>query len=180
MTYKDAPKERLSNAYKLSKELKEFNTEVYLGGTRYLDNMYNVFKSNIGKDDLLMLEDDVYLCDNFIDRVEKAKDEFPDTVINFFNLHYNTKEPLYMSFTQWTECQCYFVPRRLLAQLSLYYKAFIKLAPKSYECNIADNYMRYCLRENYVLYYPSLVQQYPFNSVIFEGRIDTQSKTFLE
>lgn len=178
MTYKDAPQERLDNAYKLAEELKEFGAEVYVGGTKYIDNMYNVFRKYSSKDDLLMFEDDVYLCDNFLEKVKKAIEKYPNTVINFFNLHYDINRSVIMNFTQWTECQCYYIPKRIVNRLALYYKAFIKIAPKSYECNIADNYMRYCLQEDYILYYPSLVQQYPFNSVIFEGRVDEQSKTF--
>jgi len=175
MTYKDAPQERLDNANKLAKEL---NGEVYVGGTKYIDNMYAVFKKYAGKDDLLMFEDDVYLCDNFLEKVKKAIEEYPSKVINFFNLHHCINRSIVMPFTSWTECQCYYVPKHIVGRLSLFYKAFIKIAPKSYECNIADNYMRYCLHESYILHYPSLVQQYPFNSVIFEGRVDEQSKTF--
>jgi hypothetical protein len=171
MTYKDAPQERLDNANKLAKELQNdcADCEVFVGGTCYIDNMYQVFKkANNNGDDLLMFEDDVYLCKDFLKKVKKAINEYPNRVINFFNLHYDITEPVNMSFTQWTECQCYYVPRRVLPKLTLLYKAFIKLAPKTYKCNIAD----------YTLYYPSLVQQFDFNSVIFNGRIDEQSKTF--
>lgn len=184
MTYKDAPQERLDNANKLAKELQNegyegIDCEVFVGGTCYIDNMYQVFKkANNNGDDLLMFEDDVYLCKDFLKKVKKAINEYPNKVINFFNLHYDITEPVNMSFTQWTECQCYYVPRRILPKLTLLYKAFIKLAPKTYKCNIADNYMRYCLQEDYTLYYPSLVQQFDFSSVIFNGRIDEQSKTF--
>lgn len=177
MTFKDAPKERLDNALKLAKEL---NGEVYIGTKKYIDNIYNVLKANVNKDDLLLLEDDVFVCKDFIKKVENAISEFPDRVINFFNLFYNIDKSCYMDSTQWSECQCYFMPKRVINHLVLLYKAFTKLAPKAYKCNIADNFFKYCLKEDYVLYYPSLVQQFELKSTIFKNRTDEKSNTFID
>ena len=62
----------------------------------------------ISEDDALLLEDDIILCHNFLQEVNKAVSQFPNLVINFFNspLDYYTSHIATNHFC-WNQCTYY-------------------------------------------------------------------------
>jgi hypothetical protein len=57
---------------------------------------------------------------------------------------------------------------------------FKRSLPKSYERNLADNYLAFSIRESWVQYIPCLVQQNAYKSTIYEGNIDSQTIFFID
>lgn len=62
----------------------------------------------ISEDDALLLEDDIILCHNFLQEVNKAISQFPNLVINFFNqpFEYYTSHIATNHFC-WNQCTFY-------------------------------------------------------------------------
>lgn len=59
----------------------------------------------ISKDNAVLLEDDLILCRNFQEEIEKAIEEYPDKIINFFTMptvYYETHESGEFAFNQCT------------------------------------------------------------------------------
>lgn len=180
VTYSDAPECRKENVKKMQEHLKNegVDVEVYVGGKNYIENIYNALKTS--KEDTIMMEDDIILCKDFMKNVQKAIQEHPDKVINFFNVVKPCSETKEYEGHLWTECQCVFLPKRVVYRIVDLKESFKRNLPKSYERNLADNYLAFSIREPWVQYIPCLVQQNAFKSTIYEGNIDSQTIFFID
>ena len=90
-TFSDAPEERRNNAEIIKTALGD-NAYIYVGGTNTCENWVNILKE-YSTESLLLLEDDIRLGDNFLDRVQEYINLYPDFVLNFYFNSGNTELP---------------------------------------------------------------------------------------
>ena len=133
-----------------------------------IDKEYDGVKSfidalnTISEYDAVLLEDDLVLCKNFKEEIEKVISEYPDTIINFFTVpefYYTTHYSENFSYNQ-----CTYFPKglgKLLAEQMLpMYKQGIK---QSYGNLLSISLNR--LGIPHLIYRPSLVQHIDGKSI---------------
>src|SRR5574344_1506826 len=102
MTFKGAPDARRANDELLATQL---GGNVYEGSRSTIDNLQDILElASKGFDDLLLLEDDVNLCSDFLQEVGNAVARFPTSVINFNWQKENIG--CFLPFEIFTELQC--------------------------------------------------------------------------
>jgi len=135
-------------------------------------------------DDCLNLEDDIVLCDNFLEKVNEVIAQYPDKIISFFTLK---KRPMGINIERGkTFCmnQCVYIPKKRNKALLKYQPVWMKSKrgienPTGYDYLMGD--LMDLLNETYVLYQPSLVQHMEMKSRINPKRSSKrQSKTFIK
>lgn len=125
-------------------------------------------------DDVLILEDDLILCENFLDRIEPVIEQYKDMIINFFweplrNVKKTTIENKYFCYTQ-----CVYYPKGMINR---FYKDL--LTPNfSYAKNI-----RQALEKNEISFVnvrPHYVQHIGDDSLIWPGLCVRRSRMFVD
>lgn len=174
LTVDNAPQERLDNATNLASIIEG---EVYIANhlicsvRGFTDVCRKAIELN---DDLLVIEDDVELCTDFLSKVEKAIGKYPNELINFYNMTTSkvVKKNLGVQFL-WN--QCLYIPVdicKLIVEIS---EPFLKQYPV-HRMN-QDVLIKHCLNIeglSYVQHYPSLVQHKPWISTIDKNRTTTR------
>ena len=115
------------------------------------------------KNDVVILEDDLLLCKDFKNRIEKVISEHKDEIINFFYYPKTYFKSKVSSHFMWNQCVYY--PNRLLKELAVEMrKCYEKepLRPHDEVENIALNNLKIT---NYI-YRPCLVQHLDYKSLI--------------
>jgi hypothetical protein len=148
--------------------------------TAYLNYLRGMFIAGTG--DLLLMEDDIELTSNFLSKVELAKQEYPNQVLQFFSMRNKDltigtrieKGRTYMS------CVCsYFpngIPQRIVEFSKNWYDPKYQFAPN--DPMVADFLGQNKL--DYVIVVPNLVQHVGKKSMINSKRTSiSQSKTYL-
>lgn len=178
-TFEGASESRQENAKKLSEQL---GAEIYIGGTDTIKNTTDICKKY--NDDLLILEDDVSLCENFKELVKTVIDNYSDRVINF---HYNcfpdkrskieTLKGLNLykiSGMNYIWNQCFYVPTKIREKIIDSEKGFRRTYPFYVRTKQQDVFIANCIREtSFIAVYPSLVTHLDFGSSIREGKSQT-------
>ena len=134
---------------------------------KYLD-LYH-----INEYDSVLLEDDLILCKNFKEEIEKVISQFPNKIINFF-----TKPELYFT-THYTDRfdynQCTYYPKgmaKIIAdEMTKMYKPDLHRSWAALTNRILQN-----LRINHVIYRPCLVQ-HKDNFSILQGGVNLRRNT---
>lgn len=178
-SYKGAPLERVQVAEKLSEEL---GAEIFAGGTDTIRNLVDI--CDAFADDLLILEDDVALCENFREYSETIISKYPDAVINF---HFNTfpkgdvVETVHFGDVSlkvfrargssyiWN--QCFYIPNKMRADVIAAEEQFRLVYPYYVRTQQQDVFMAFVLRDTeFLAVYPSLVTHLDFMSTIKNSR----------
>ena len=123
--------------------------------------------------DSVLLEDDLILCKNFKEEIEKVISQFPNKIINFF-----TKPELYFT-THYTDRfdynQCTYYPKgmaKIIAdEMTKMYKPDLHRSWAALTNRILQN-----LRINHVIYRPCLVQ-HKDNFSILQGGVNLRRNT---
>lgn len=155
------------------------NFEICFAGNAMETFMKSVEMSQ--NDDCLNLEDDVILCKDFLKEVKKAIDKNPCKVITFFTLK-NVNETKEMNGRTFCMNQCVYMPKWFNELLLKYYPYWIKTKrgienQTGYDYMMAD--LLSIIKENYILYQPSLVQHREMKSRINPKRsTKRQTKNF--
>lgn len=134
------------------------------------------------KDDepCVMLEDDIILCDNFKNKIEKVIAEQPDMLINFFSLSKKFIEPHYKKGREFCMTQCVYFPVGLNRRIVEVYPEWLEVTHHQY-LSAVDYLTGYAWgnNRNYFVYCPSLVQHIEGKSMINPKRSSKrQSITF--
>ena len=133
-------------------------------------------------DDCLNLEDDIILCDNFLERVNKVIARHPDKAITFFTLKNRPMGENIEKGGNFCMAQCVYMPKWLNVALKKYVDIWLmskrgKENPTGNDYMVAD--LLASLKKSYILYQPSLVQHMDMKSRIDPRRsTKRQSKTF--
>ena len=126
-----------------------------------VDSFINQLKI-ISKDDSLLLEDDVILCYNFLDEINKAIEKWGKFVINFF-----TYPTYYMTTVLWHRPfvynQCTYYPRGVAEQIA---ESMIKLRKPYSQYDVLESNALQDLKLLHVVYRPCLVQHIDYSSII--------------
>lgn len=111
--------------------------------------------------DAVLLEDDVILCKNFKNRIEKVISEYPDNVINFF-----TRPKLYFktvfSKNSFNFNQCTYYPKNISKLIS---KEMLKYINWKQGYDVLENFALINLKIPHLQYRPCLVQHIDDNSL---------------
>ena len=173
MTFKGAPDARRANAELLATQI---GGNVYEGSRRTIDNLQAILElASKGFDDLLLLEDDVNLCSDFLQEVDNAVARFPTSVINFNWQKENIG--CFLPFSIFTELQCVYIPREVVRALLTVLPLFRLKQPNFVYTNDHEKLLQYLKGEFYAYPY-NLVNQNAWKSTIFGGCIDKPSKYF--
>lgn len=174
LTVDNAPQERVYNATNLATAIEG---EVYIANHLKCSvrGFTDVCKKAVELDeDLLVLEDDVELCTDFLAKVEKAIGKYPNELINFYNMT-DSKITKKLSGIRFLWNQCLYIPVdicRLIVEIS---EPFLKQYPV-HRMN-QDVLIKHCLNIeglSYVQHYPSLVQHKAWVSTIDKNRSTTR------
>lgn len=177
MSYNNAPEERIINR-EIIKEALGGNAHIYIGTSDTCNNFIDIL-TKYDNDDLLLLEDDIRVCNNFISLVSDAIDEYEDEVINFhYNIH-NSGYTSEISINKYQFNQCVFFPKRIVKKMRNYCKEFYKIYPYYVRKKIYEMEIRYALSklhvESFIAYEPELVKCLGFESMIGTSPITTHN-----
>lgn len=142
------------------------NYEVCYSGNAMQTFMKSIEMSK--NDDCLNMEDDIILCDNFLEEVNKAIAKHPNKLITFFTLK-NVDETKEMDGRTFCMNQCVYMPKWFNKMLLKYSDIWMntkrgKENPTGYDYMMAD--MMSKLKEKYIISIPCLVQHMDMKSRI--------------
>ena len=107
---------------------------------------------NISDTDIVLLEDDIILCENFESKIKRAISLYPDNIINFFN------KPLFYSDPylekEFYFNQCVYIPKKLILPLA---NAMLNYKINGFKINTVNHLMRYALHKlnlEHIIYKP--------------------------
>ncbi len=129
-------------------------------------------------------EDDILLCDNFLNKINKAINERPNDVIQFFSMRKKdiTEGSRYELGSNFLMHQCYYLPKGMSKKIYNYSFEFEDSCEQDEHISPNDLVTRYYFKENkikYWLHVPSLVDHRIAKSAIDPRRSSKrQSLTF--
>lgn len=180
--------ERISNAKLLKKQIPDL--VIYSGDNDNVFNKYvNCFNISSEFDGVVVLEDDIQLCRNFLNRIIPIIENNSKDVISFFEKP-NSKKQLFTSFRKGSEFlfnQCNYYPKQICAMMldknnlsefkSTYFEKYkVWVAP-------IDIYIGFVLDKykiKYLMQVPFLVQHLPFKSMLGNRSSKRQTKYFID
>lgn len=175
MSFKEASVNRVYNREALATQL---DAKIYIGENPCM-NFVEILKLNKGKD-LLLLEDDVRLCNNFVSKLYTALNKFPNQVINF---HYNYGDTLQqLPVKHYGFNQCVFFPAKIAENMIKPCTDFIKhylyfVKNKDYSVQIKYGLM-HSGAETFIAYEPKLVEHLNLGSAI--GNKHSPTRNFID
>lgn len=130
---------------------------------KYIDFFVDKLEE-LGNEDIVIIEDDCMLCEDFKNRIEYIISQYPNKVINFFqypgNRYFKTHES-----TEYLQNQCTYYPKglsiKLAREMRKVHKQFPKLCTDQVENVALKN-----LNEAHIKYRPCLVQHLNFDSLL--------------
>lgn len=131
--------------------------------------------------DSVLLEDDIELCDNFKERIEKAISEYPDRIINFFSqprTYFKTNE-----FQTYYFNQCTYYPKGLAKELAKEMRKIEEENPGKYQYDVLESKALLKMGLKHIQYRPCLIQHLDFKSLVgnvSKGRITPYYINYLE
>lgn len=136
--------------------------------TCYNGNAMETFLKSLVEDDVLNMEDDIILCSNFLEEVNKWISKYPYKVITFFTLKDISKSQEMIGRT-FCMAQCVYIPKWFNKCLIKYYDYWKKTKkgienPTGLDYMVAD--MMTLMNEKYILVSPCLVQHMEMKSRI--------------
>ena len=132
----------------------------------------------------VQLEDDILLCDDFLNKINKAINERPNNVIQFFSMRKKdlTEGSRYELGSNFLMHQCYYLPKGMSKKIYNYSFKFEDSCQQNEHISPNDLVTRYYFKENkikYWLHVPSLVDHRIAKSAIDQRRSSKrQSFTF--
>lgn len=141
-------------------QIKDRDVQVILDQERNAFDTWQRKLQSVGDDAGVFMEDDVILCDNFRDEIEKVIEQYPDMMISFFTLR-KIDRPTLMRGADFCMNQCYYLPKGMAKAIYEYSINWIKSERGKAEPTAYDYCMGDWLKMNklkYILWSPSLVQ----------------------
>lgn len=175
-TFEQAPQERKDNVEVLKTALSN-NVYVYTGGTNACINWINILKV-YKNDSLLLLEDDIRLCNDFLTNVNNAINQYPNYVLNF---HYNEGNTVTkpVNTLRYTWNQCVYFPKEIVSKLIEPSEDFLKhytyyVNKNDYAMQIRHALHKAGIKQFYAIE-PKLVKSLNFVSTISNHTIATRN-----
>ena len=129
----------------------------FLNAMRYTDNPS------------IHLEDDIELCDGFLEKIKEAVKLYPDKIINFFSLRkkdYELKKPYEELGSKFMMNQCNYIPAGFGSKIADFYTEWERKIehPTGYDILMAD-WMK-ANKMKYIQWFPHLVNHLECKSLI--------------
>jgi len=143
------------------------------------DAMANFLNSmNMTENPCVHIEDDIELCDGFLEKVINAVNQYPDTIINFFSLRkedYEIGKPHFVPGRSFMMNQCFYIPAGMGSQIAAYYSEWDKkeIHPTGYDIMMADWMKKNKMK--YLAWFPHLVNHIHCKSLINPKRSSGRS-----
>lgn len=175
-SYENASNERVANREALATQLPD--AEIYIGGENTCQNFVNILKACKG-DELLLIEDDVRLCNHFSEELDEALFEYGNDVINFhYNFPFSTETKEY-PVSKYAYNQCVYIPSRVVSRLIAPCEAFIKRYPYFVQKKDYSTQIKFGLIKSgeisFVAHEPKLVKHLGFASAIGNHPVVTRN-----
>lgn len=117
-----------------------------------------------GNEDMVFIEDDCVLCRNFKEKIEEVIAQYPNKIINFFQLptreYFKTHES-----TEYLQNQCTYYPKDLTIKLAHKMREILEKNPKI-RTDVCEDLALKELKETHIKYRPCLVQHLNFDSLL--------------
>ena len=128
----------------------------------------------------IQLEDDIELCDNFLEKITDAVSQYPNFIINFFSLRkkdYELKAPYKETGSKFMMNQCNYIPAYYGKAIVEFYNTWERKIehPTGYDILMADWMKSKKLR--YVQWFPHLVNHLECKSLINPKRSSKRTDT---
>jgi len=118
----------------------------------------------VGNEDCVIIEDDCVLCENFKSRIEDVIKQYPNKIINFFQLPSTKWFKTYES-DSFLMNQCTYYPRGLTVKLARTMREVYK-DHKDLSTDQVENLALKQMGETHIKYRPCLVQHLNFHSLL--------------
>jgi len=117
--------------------------------------------------DAVLLEDDLVLCKNFKEEIEKVIMQYPDKIINFFSgprKYYSTH---FSDFFDYNQCTYYpkAITKKLADEMTILHSKY----PKARSYNFLETKALVNLGISHLVYRPTLVQHKDVKSILNDG-----------
>lgn len=182
-TFKDAPQERKDNVDLLVDEL---SADVFEGGPRTCENLINMCNEYKGED-ILMIEDDVEICTDFLSKITAVINTYKNRIINF---HYNREMKIdeydiiddlgiyELSCSSYCYNQCVYLPKKYIKRIIDKQYMFAKYLAYTDRNAHAVVMSRIFGNDKFLVVKPSLVKHLSFSSTI--GNEENQTIDFYD
>lgn len=116
------------------------------------------------------MEDDIDLCDNFVQEIESAIAQYPNDVINFFSLRkkdYEVRKPFFETGSKYMANLCFYLPSGMPQEIVNFYNTSWARKfdePNGLDLLIAD-YLK-SKKQRYLQWFPHLVNHKVGRSLI--------------
>lgn len=142
-----------------------------------VDSFINQLKY-ISDYDAVLLEDDLVLCENFKEEIEKAINLYPNKIINFF-----TNPPKYYSThasTDFSFNQCTYYPKGIAKVIADRMERLHRMFPNAAQYDVLENQVLNEFGITHVKYRPCLVQHLDFDTLIQEQTYNRRCIYFID
>lgn len=115
------------------------------------------------------LEDDIELCDGFVEKIRNAVEQYPNQIINFFSLRkkdYELKRPYEELGSKFMMNQCIYIPAGFGKQIADYYEVWSRREEHPTGCDILIADWMKSKKMKYVQWFPHLVNHLECKSLI--------------
>jgi len=132
--------------------------------------------NDIGKYNAVLMEDDLILCKNFQEEIEKVIAMYPNYVINFFEDPGIFETPLIRSFPfEWNQCTYY--PKGVAKKVAAVMKQILPKFPKNQQTysQVEDMALR-ILKIPHLVWKPHLVQHNDIQAILKHDNIPTWNR----
>lgn len=180
MTYPEAPVERQVNAQQANGIIQG---RIWTGGTNLLENMKDIFAQSEGP--VMILEDDVWPCSHFNDRVNHILDLVGDKeLINFFHMPSNNLRGIHQCKPHgYMYNQCTYYPSWFIESFLENYN-YLKSEFAWYDHHndsaAVIGAMLKMLNRDFYCVFPYLVKTIDAKSTLGHGMVFPQNKDFID
>lgn len=126
--------------------------------------------------DSLLMEDDIILCEDFLEHVKKAISEWPNQIINFFTIPYEWFTT-FSTIGHFVYNQCTYYPKGITKALATEME---KIRKPYNQYDTLENLAMYNLNIPSVRYRPCLVQHIDYNTLIQKNSSNRRSPFFID
>lgn len=172
--------ERLKNAVELKKAT---GGEIVLDQKRSVMHTFTLVLEEAGQDPVIILQDDVYLAQDWRAKVEAVIAEHPTSVCQFFSLRKSDLEhgARWQPGSAYLANTCFYLPKGYAAELLEFTREWIEQNPEHTGDDTCLSEWLASRKERYWHHVPSLVQHHVWKSAINDRRSSKrQSPTFEE
>lgn len=159
----------------LHKSFNQISYSLLIDKNHEVDKIFISQLESISNDDVVLMEDDIILCENFKERVEEIIDKHKKEIINFFSYPFIYIQSGYKNFSY---NQCTYYPKEILQDIVRFYKEHKKPFNKTYPEDYIAHYL-YAKNKNTQVYNyrPCLVQHIDDKSLLNKHPVSKPRRT---